>query len=139
MWMTDNCSVAHTACMMRKSVLDENNIEYEEYFSPAEDYRLFARLMECTVFYNIQKPLVKYRCFSGNTTHTQSANMTRAHAEIQLDFRNKFWAYYVMYQRYISDRTVFRFRLFGLLPLVKIKRRKVYLFGFIPICDFRWN
>ena len=55
MWMTDNCSVSHTASMIRKSVLDETGIRYEEYYSPAEDYRLFARLMEHTKFYNIQR------------------------------------------------------------------------------------
>lgn len=133
MRMTDNCSVSHTACMMRKSVLVDNNIRYEEYYTPAEDYRLFARLMEHTKFYNIQTPLVKYRYFSGNTTHVQSARMSRMHDEIQLEFINKFWAYRVAYQKYVSERTVFRFFLFGFIPLFKIKARKVYLFGFIPI------
>jgi glycosyltransferase involved in cell wall biosynthesis len=79
MYMTDNCSVSHTASMMRKSVLDENDIRYESYFSPGEDYRLFARLMEHTLFYNMQIPLVRYRFFAGQTTHTQAAKMARAH------------------------------------------------------------
>ena len=139
MRMTDNCSVSHTACMMRKSVLVDNNIEYESYYSPAEDYRLFARLMEHTLFYNIQSVLVKYRFFSGNTTHVQAARMSRAHDEIQTDFRNKFWAYYIAYQRNISPRTVFRLSLFGFVPLLKVKSRTVYLFGFIPLFKFKWK
>ncbi len=139
MLMTDNCSVSHTACMIRKSVLKDNNIEYESYYSPAEDYRLFARLMEYTLFYNIQDVLVRYRFFSGNTTHVQSKHMSRAHDEIQLDFINKFWAYYVAYQRYRSPRTLFRLSLFGFIPLLKIKSRKVYLFGFIPVFWFKWK
>ena len=133
MWMTDNCSVSHTASMIRKSVLDDNGIRYEGYYSPAEDYRLFARLMEHTKFYNIQTPLVKYRFFAGNTTHTQAKRMSRAHHEIQLDFINKFWAYNIAYKKHISERTMFRFFLFGFIPLFKIKSRKIYLFGFIPI------
>lgn len=139
MRMTDNCSVSHTACMIRKSVLDENNIRYECYYTPAEDYRLFARLMEHTLFYNIQKVLVKYRFFLGNTTHVQSAQMSRAHHEIQLDIINKFSAYDIAYKRYVSERTLFRCALFGIIPLFKIKSRWFYLFGFIPVFKFRWK
>ena len=137
--MTDNCSVSHTACMIRKSVLDKNNIRYESYYTPAEDYRLFARLMEHTLFYNIQKVLVKYRFFSGNTTHVQSARMSRAHHEIQLYIVNKFLAYDIAYKRYVSKRTVFRCLLFGIIPLFKIKSRWVYLFGFIPLFKIKWR
>ena len=139
MWMTDNCAVSHTAAMIRKSVLIDNNIEYESYYSPAEDYRLFARLMEHTRFYNIQSVLVKYRFFAGNTTHTQSAKMTRMHREIQLDFINKFSAYCMEYNKHISKRSVFRFLLFGFIPLFKVKSQKVYLFGFIPLFRIKWR
>lgn len=139
MWMTDNCAVSHSASMIRKSVLDDNNIRYEAYYSPAEDYRLFARLMEHTLFYNIQDVLLKYRFWAGNTTHTQCARMTRAHHEIQLDIRNKFWAYYVAYNQYVSNRTIFRCMLFGVIPLFKIKSRRFYLFGFIPVATVKWG
>jgi glycosyltransferase involved in cell wall biosynthesis len=139
MYMTDNCSVSHTASMMRKSVLDENDIRYESYFSPGEDYRLFARLMEHTLFYNMQIPLVRYRFFAGQTTHTQAAKMARAHDEIQLYFINKFPAYREKYQRYISPRTVFRFSLFGIIPLFKIKHNWVLLFNFIPVFKLKWK
>ena len=139
MYMTDNCSVSHTASMMRKSVLDENDIRYESYFSPGEDYRLFARLMEHTLFYNMQIPLVRYRFFAGQTTHTQAAKMARAHDEIQLYFINKFPAYREKYQRYISPRTVFRFSLFGFIPLFKIKKNWVLLFNFIPVFKLKWR
>jgi glycosyltransferase involved in cell wall biosynthesis len=139
MYMTDNCSVSHTASMMRKSVLDENNIRYESYFSPAEDYRLFARLMEHTLFYNMQIPLVRYRFFAEQTTHTQADKMSRMHDEIQLYFINKFPIYYIKYKRYISPRTVFRFSLFGKIPLFKIKRNWVLLFNFIPVFKLKWR
>ena len=38
--MIQNCCAAHTAAMIRKSVLTDNNIVYEDFFSPSEDYRL---------------------------------------------------------------------------------------------------
>ena len=139
MHMTDNCSVSHSACMIRKSVMVENNIWYEGYYSPSEDYRLFARLMEHTLVYNIQGVLIKYRFFAGNTTHVQAARMARAHDEIQTYVRNKFWAYYVAYQRNVSRRTLFRFKLFGIIPLFKVKNHRVYLFNFIPVCRLMWS
>jgi glycosyltransferase involved in cell wall biosynthesis len=50
-FLTQDCCVAHTAAMIRKSVLVENDIEYEAFYTPAEDYRLWARLMEITHLY----------------------------------------------------------------------------------------
>lgn len=139
MRMTFNCSIEHSASMIRKSVLDDNNIQYESYYSPAEDYRLFARLMEYTLFYNIQKVLLKYRCFSGNTTHLQSVRMARAHHEIQLGIMNRFWAYHIAYKEFNSEQTIFRCSLFGCVPLFKIKKRWFYLFGFIPLFKIKWR
>ena len=73
--MTSGCWFPHTASMLRKSVLDENNIRYEEYFTPCEDYQLWNRLMDVTKFYCIQSVLVDYRNFDGNTTHKTKKQM----------------------------------------------------------------
>ena len=139
MWMTDNCAIAHSASMIRKSVLVENNICYEGYYFPSEDYRLFARLMNVTHFYNIQEVLLEYRCFPQNTTHRQTARMHQMHSEIRLDIINKFFAYYMAYKKHVSKRTIFRCSLFGIIPLFKIKSRWVYLFGFIPLFKIKWG
>lgn len=48
--MVQDCSIAHTAAMLRKNILVDNDIQYEEFYSPAEDYRLWARLMAVTKF-----------------------------------------------------------------------------------------
>ncbi len=76
--LTDECWVAHTASMIRKSVLVDNNIEYEQYYSPAEDYRLWQRLMDVTHFYNCQEVLVKYRWTATNTSIIQHDKMFQA-------------------------------------------------------------
>ena len=139
MWMTDNCAIAHSASMIRKSVLVENKIYYEDYYFPSEDYRLFARLMDVTHFYNIQEVLLKYRCFLQNTTHVQAIRMSQKHNEIKLSIVNKFFAYYVAYKKHVSKRTIFRCSLFGVVPLFKIKSRWVYLFGCIPVFKIKWG
>ena len=137
-FMTDDCVIAHTAAMIRKSVLDENNIRYDEYYSPSEDYKLWAQLMPLTHFYNIPNVLVLYRYIDGNTTNTQQDKMVSTSNAIRLELRNKYSAYYAEYRSRTIERsgTTFRFRLFGLLPIFKIKNSWVFLFEFIPIFKF---
>ena len=137
-FMTDDCVVAHTAAMIRKSVLDENNIRYDEYYSPSEDYKLWAQLMPLTHFYNIPNVLVLYRYIDGNTTNTQQDKMVRTSNAIRLELRNKYSAYYAEYRSRTIEHsgTTFRFRLFGFVPIFKIKNSWVFLFEFIPIFKF---
>lgn len=138
--MTDNCYIAHTAAMLRKSVLIDNNIEYESYFSPAEDYRLWARLMDVTHFYNLQTVLVKYRWLPSNTSHTQMQNMSLASESIKLQMRNKHPLYWSMFQKLPNNnRTRMRLRLFGVIPLFKIKNNWCLLFECIPVVKIRWK
>ncbi len=137
-FMTDDCVIAHTAAMIRKSVLDENNIRYDEYYSPSEDYKLWAQLMPLTHFYNIPNVLVLYRYIDGNTTNTQQDKMVSTSNAIRLELRNKYSAYYAEYRSRTIEHsgTTFRFRLFGLVPIFKIKNSWVFLFEFIPIFKF---
>jgi len=65
------CEVCHTAAMIRKSVLINNNIEWESEFSPAEDYMMWIRLIGKTMFYNFKETLVYYRWFDQNTSVLQ--------------------------------------------------------------------
>lgn len=138
-FLTDTCPVAHTAAMIRKSVLTDNNIEYEEYYSPAEDYRLWARLMDVTNFHNLQTVLVKYRWLATNTTNQQYPKMERASDAISIQLRNKYPAYYADYVKYFCNKTRFRLRLFGKIPLIKIKHNWVQLFECIPLFKIKWR
>ena len=131
--LTNRCCVWHTATMIRKSVLVDNNIEYEEFYTPAEDYRLWTRLAQVTHFYNIQKILVKYRTFLQQTSIQQKSLMDNAHLAIQLDMIENFPAYYNAYLQSDNCTTCFRLRLFGFIPLIKIKHNWFLLFEFIPI------
>ena len=133
----DSCYVAHTAAMIRKSVLDDNDIEYEEFYTPAEDYRLWTRLMDVTHFYNIQDVLVKYRWTGENTSSRQNAMRESARRAVYLDFRDAHPALYDEFKK-VSPNTMFRLRLFG-IPLLKIKRNTVYLFEFIPLFTIKWS
>ena len=131
--LMDLCVLTHSASMIRKSVLDEHNIRYEEEYSPAEDYCLWLRLIEFTNFYNIPEVLFKYRLHPDNTTKHQQNKMSIATERLQLWSRNK---YPYLYQSYEHTRpTITKIKLLG-IPLFKIFRKgkkiKVYLFNFIP-------
>ena len=136
---TANCYIAHTAAMIRKSVLVDNNIEYEETYTPAEDYRLWARLMDVTDFYNLQTILVKYRWFGHNTSERLKEKTRAAWKNIHTQLINKYPAYWKEYKHQYDYCTSFRLRLFGFLPLIKIKKNTVYLFEFIPLCKMKWE
>ncbi len=139
-FLTQTCSLAHTAAMIRKSILIDNGIDYEEFYSPAEDYRLWARLMDVTHFYNIQDVLVKYRWNNSNTSIKHAYAMWLHGEQIALDIRNKFPAYWILFNKQSdANRTLFRLRLFGVIPLLKIKNNWVLLFEFIPVFKQRWK
>ena len=141
--LTMHCTIPHTATMIRKSVLVENDIEYEEYYTPCEDYRLWTRLMCVTRFYNIQSVLVKYRWDGENTSVAQNDKMDYATECIRHDVQNEFPAYYAEYKKREringNTGTVFRLRLFGFIPLFKIKNNWVVLFEFIPLFKIKWR
>ncbi|MCQ2582028.1 MAG: glycosyltransferase [Alphaproteobacteria bacterium] len=134
-----NCHVMHTASMLRKSVLTNNNIEYEEFYTPAEDYRLWARLMDVTHFYNIQNVLVKYRWFGNNTSKRMETQREEAAANIRMELCGKYPEYAKQVIRTKFVGTVFRLRLFGKIPLLKIKNNWILLFEFIPVCKLLWR
>ena len=136
--LTRDCFVAHTAAMIRKSVLVDNNIEYEEYYSPCEDYQLWARLMEVTHFYNIPDVLVEYRFIPTNTSNRQNTKMELMGDNIRKNIadRHPLWHKIAVHN---DCGTKFRLRLFGFIPLLKIKKNWVWLFEFIPVFKIKWR
>lgn len=133
--------VAHTAMMARKSILDKNNIRYEEDFSPAEDYQLVLRLIQHTMFYNIQEILVKYRFLETNTTNKQWDKMCNADALCRC-FASKEYPYlFANHQDSIKGHPKYWVRLFDIIPLIKVimkrNKSKYLLFGIIPLFSIR--
>lgn len=137
--MISGCPIIHSACMIRKSVLVDNNIHYEEEFSPSEDYMLFARLMSKTKFYNIPEILFRYRWHNSNTTILQAEKMERATYAIRALMQAKMP---VLYNEFMQRATrSIRIRLFGFIPVLKIETRgyktKLYLFEKLLLLSFK--
>ncbi|MFQ6759860.1 MAG: glycosyltransferase [Alphaproteobacteria bacterium] len=136
--LCDGCYIAHTAAMIRKSVLTDNNIKYEEFYTPAEDYMLWVRLMDVTHFYNIPDVLVKYRWTGDNTSSVLSSRTESARRAIQLVVRDTHPGTFDAF-KHTNPNTTFRLRLFGFIPLLKIKNNWIVLFECIPICKMKWK
>lgn len=134
--LMSECAIVHSAAMIRKSVLEENNICYEEMYSPAEDYMLWIRLLGVTMFYNIQAPMILYRDHADNTSNRQKKKMQDKGRLVRC----------IAYREYLcllseKDRKKVWFYLFGKIPVLKVKMQrdeKIYLlFGILPILSRR--
>ncbi|MBE6467088.1 MAG: glycosyltransferase [Alphaproteobacteria bacterium] len=129
------CSINHSAAMIRKSVLTENNIRYEEEFSPSEDYALWCRLIPFTNFHNLNEILFHYRDHGQNTSHRQSDKMRQATLSIWSFVKNDNPQLYEEFLFKAKHTT--RIRLFGFIPFITIKKQanltKVYLFKKLPL------
>lgn len=130
------CALTHPASMIRKSVLIENNIRYEEKFSPSEDYALWCRLIPYTKFHNLNdEVLFLYRDHAENTSHLQAQKMEDATFAI--------WAFVKaenpsLYEEFLlKAKHTTRIRLFGFIPFLTIikqaNRANVCLFEKIPL------
>lgn len=85
-----NCSILHPSSMIRKSTILNNNISYQEKFSPAEDYALWCSLIGKTKFANIPEVLQKYRNYAQNTSKVQAKKMKEAYKKIHQMLEQKY-------------------------------------------------
>ncbi len=131
--------IPHPAAMIRKSLLMDNNIRYEEKYTPAEDYALWCRLIPHTDFHNLEDILLLYRDHEQNTSHLQFKKMKKATYSI--------WAFAendnpVLYKDFLSKaRQKSYVKLFGLIPFISIVKQgdysKYYLFEKIPLLSIK--
>lgn len=56
-----SCQFCHPTVMLRKAVLVDNNLNYNEAFTTAQDYELWSRLIRFTDFATIPQILLDYR------------------------------------------------------------------------------
>ncbi len=121
------CAVHHSGAMIRRSIMMDNNIRWEDAFSPCEDYMLFVRLMGITMFHNIPECLLFYRRHPNQTSALRKEKMS----DVTECIRSVATTLYPFWG------TPQWFYLFG-IPFIKIQKRttgstRYLLFGWIPI------
>lgn len=126
--LSENC-LAHSAMMIRKSIIDETKVRYDSSFFPAEDYMLCIELMRYTQFHNLQEVILRYRDHDENTSHKYIELMEDKRRVIASIARRDFGAF--------EDRRYSNWLFLGFLKIGKVKkthRGKLFLlFGFIPL------
>lgn len=82
--------VSHTSIMIRKSVLEKNNIRYEKKFFPAASYRIITQLALVTKVHNLPDVLLEYRMDGNNTSIKHAKKRAEARAKIQDEYSEKY-------------------------------------------------
>lgn len=136
------CNPIHSGCMIRKSVLIESGVRYNEKWSPCEDRMLFLDLMAHTCFHNIEDVVLKYIWTGENTTLRHWQKMYDLPPQIVIYARQKYPMYYDEWKlkqltQTPPKTTRINIKLFGFIPLFSITNKhdniKFYLFNIIPI------
>lgn len=77
-------SFVHPVVMLRKSMLTELNLYYEETYEGREDYRLWMQVgLSGWEMKNLEKPLLKYRVHSSQVTKKHDDRQTEKHCELK--------------------------------------------------------
>lgn len=137
--MMYGCPIIHPSAMLRRSVLIEHQIRYEERYSPSEDFAFFGALIGKTQFANIPEVLVHYRVHQTNTSRLYRERMIHGlyHGYAQVRWEHpKQWAVVSACHTFHTE-----VRLFGVVPFLtirkKMNRTRWTLFGAIPLLELK--
>jgi glycosyltransferase involved in cell wall biosynthesis len=75
-------ALAHPTVMMRRSVLSERGLKYDDNFPHAEDFELWTRLAEIALLDNLPEPLLFYRVHAAQVSSVQRENKNRTRCAI---------------------------------------------------------
>ena len=136
------CNPIHSGCMIRKSVLIESGIRYNEKWSPCEDRMLFVDLIAHTCFHNLEDVVLKYIWTGENTTLHHWQKMYDLPPQIVIYARQKYPMYYDEWKfKQLTSQYNKELKLFGFIPLISVKHThnntKIYLFKKIPILKLK--
>lgn len=99
------CVFCQSSVMLRKSILDDNNIRYKTEYAVAEDYALWCDLIGYAKFAILPEILTVYRFHINNTSHRQAdlqrirgvlvqLNSLKKHFSIQFKNKNA-WIHFI--------------------------------------------
>lgn len=70
--MLFNCAFAHPSIIIRKAILDENNLFYNIKYEKAEDYRMWYDILKVSKGHNLRETLLRYRHHQGQVTRVNA-------------------------------------------------------------------
>lgn len=70
---------AHPTVLLRRDVLEQNDLRYDTAFKTAQDYALWVRMLQFTGVENLTEPLVRYRLRDDGISRTRKADQLANH------------------------------------------------------------
>ena len=86
-----NSPFAHPTVMIRKEVLDENQLMYKAAFEPCEDFKLWIDLLKCTKGKNLPEVLLQYRLHNQQTIALNKTKLIENSNKIRQQLMNNFF------------------------------------------------
>ena len=123
----------NAAAMFRMQDINKNHLRFDTKLKTAEDYDFWQKATRLLKIYVLPKVLYIYRILNTSLCHNNPdlADCNKIIRDEILDFltHNPF------YRAKIAPR--YRIMLFGIIPLLKVKRERIYLFDFIPLLKMK--
>ena len=129
--------------MLRKSIIDQNNLRFRLEYLHAEDYDFYCRFIRYAAIHNIEDVLCLYRWHGENVSNKYNEIQLRNSDKIRQEMLD-FLTSDLLLQKKINEVLLpqnrthkAKYYLFSFIPLLRIKQKgnktKYYLFSFIPI------
>lgn len=99
--LLDNC-IAHPTVFIRKSVLDEHGLTYDENYRQSQDIRLWEQLMPYGEFANLKEKLLKYRLSDQQITKSRASSQSNLAEGVKLRLQQT-WLQSLGYNYTIGD------------------------------------
>jgi len=103
-----NSCFAHPSVMFRKAIVESNNMRYDHYYAPAEDYKLWFDLSLKTKLANIPIYLLKYRIHGSQVTQKQKDLQSRASDAIRRMAIESFFGHPINNDAFAFHNTLFK-------------------------------
>ena len=132
------CVFCQSSIMLRKEILDKNNIYYKTEYIPAEDYAFWLDLIGKTKFEVMEDVLVQYRFHEQNISHRQANKQAQKSNEVQFNALKKYCdmtaEQYEVLSSFLQDKTLPVSVLKQLAPILDIAIKDLQSKGF-PATD----
>lgn len=81
----------HPTVMLRRAVLEQGRLRYDESVATAQDYELWVRLLDRTRGANLEEPLLSRRVHANSVSWAKSAEQSESHVRIALAAIAELW------------------------------------------------
>ena len=86
--LIDNC-IAHPTAFIRKSVLDEHGIKYDEAYRHSQDFRLWEQMLPYGEFANLKEKLLYYRLSEQQITKSSTSSQVNLSDSVKIRLQKK--------------------------------------------------